>query len=336
MQIVPASILLQISKDFVDHRSRREQSWYWYSEGDHGGATPFAIQNLYRGQNKRYLPMLPSIPRGMSSENTGELWKYAISDQAKIVLRLAQSWWFSQELDHHPITSHAANQKLELDRIALAQHYGIPTGYLDLTDDFNVSAFFATCYETKNGWQPITSGTGIIYRVNPLDISMYFPLGPQALPRPTEQCAWVTELPLCHAFDGWPDVTMMQFHHDKHIGEYFLEMFSGGEKLFPPDPLADVASEILACREIPADLIENALESFTQDPHGVKISHLKAIRKELTKITTLNSYRRLLTDEKVSLLLTDIEWRKKMLQDVKARASAIRRIAIPIDGDTNH
>lgn len=68
----------------------------------------------------------------------------------------------------------------------------------------------------------------------------------------------------------------------------------------------------------------------------MRILNLKAIRKELTKITTLNSYRRLLTDEKVSLLLTDIEWRKKMLQDVKARASAIRRIAIPIDGDTNH
>ncbi|MFD0929898.1 FRG domain-containing protein [Methylophilus glucosoxydans] len=328
MQIVPATTLLEISKDFVDHRSRREQSWYWYSEEDHGGAIPFAVQSLYRGQNKRYLPMLPSIARGMISQNTGELWKYAISDQARIVLRLAQSWWFSRELNHHPITSHAANQKLKLDRIALAQHYGIPTGYLDLTDDFNVSAFFATCYETKSGWQPVTSGMGVIYRVNPLEISNYFPLGPQALPRPTEQCAWVTELPFCHAFDDWPNVRMMNFNHEKHIGEYFLEMFSGGEKLFPPDPLADVALEILACREIPGDLIEKALESFAKDPHGIRIGHLKTIRKELTKITTLNNYRRLLTDEKVSSLISDTEWRLKMLQPVTARARTIRRVPI--------
>lgn len=333
MQIAPASVLLEISKDYADHRSRREGSWYGYTEGKNWGAIPFAVSSLYRGQNTRHSSMLPSIARGLQSTDIGEIWRSSISDQAKIVLRLAQSWWFSRELTHHPISHHAANQHLDLDPIALAQHYGIPTGYLDLTDDFNVSAFFATCHETKNGWEPVDTGVGVIYRVNlnkfETPFGRYAPLGPQQLPRPSEQCAWVTELPLCHSFEGWPDVDMMQFHHDRHVGEHFLEMYAGGERLFPPDPLAGVAAEILACREIPMDLVEAALDSFANDPSGILTEHFPALRKEISALANQVSYRRLLTDQYVAPFLTDQEWREKMLMDVKVNWRAVRRVSIP-------
>lgn len=332
MHIAPASALLEISKGYANHRSHREDSWYGYTEGKTWGAIPFAVSSLYRGQNTRHLPMLPSIARGLQSADIGEIWKSSISDQAKIVLRLAQSWWFSSELAHHPISHHAAHQHLDLDPIALAQHYGIPTGYLDLTDDFNVSAFFATCRETKNGWEPVDTGVGVFYRVK-LDkfetpFGRYAPVGPQQLPRPSEQCAWVTELPLCHSFEGWPDVDMLQFHHDRHVGEHFLEMYAGGERLFPPDPLAGVAAEILACREIPVDLVEAALESFANDPSGILTEHFPVLRKEISALVDQVSYRRLLTDQNVTSLLADQEWREKMLMDVKANWRLVRRVPI--------
>lgn len=332
MQIAPPSLLLEISKDYADHRSRREDSWYGYTEGKTWGAIPLAVSSLYRGQNTRHLPLLPSIARGLQSTEIGELWRSSISDQAKIVFRLAQSWWFSHELEHHPISHHAAQQHLSLDPIALAQHYGIPTGYLDLTDDFNVSAFFATCRKTKNGWQPVDTGIGVVYRVNlnrlQTPFGRYMQLGPQQLPRPSEQCAWVTELPLCHAFEGWPNVGMLQFQHDRHVGEHFLEMYSGGERLFPLDPLADVAAEILACREIPVDIVEAALDSFANDPIGILREHLSAVRKEVSMQANQISYRRLLTDQRVAPLLADQQWREKMLADVKVRWRAVRGAAI--------
>lgn len=331
MNAFPATVLLNISHDFEDHSSRRENSWYWYAEQDCRGAIPFGVSALFRGQNARYLPMLPAISRGLQSPNTGQLWKSAPADQAKIILRLAQSWWFCRELEHHPIANHAKKQKLELDGIALAQHYGIPTGFLDLTDDFNVGAFFATCFQTEYGWEPVKSGIGTIYRVSleGLDlVDRYKPLGPQRLPRPTEQCAWVAELPLCHSFDGWPNVQLMQFHHDKDVGEYFLDMFSGGEKLFPPDPLASVANEILTSGEIPTVLVEQAIESFAEDPHGLRVEHFAAIRQEISQLASLIDYRRILTDQHVSSLLEDSDWRKKMLAEVKARAVAVRRVPI--------
>lgn len=335
MHTLPATVLLDISRNHEGHRERRENSWYGYTDGDTWGAIPFSVSSLYRGQTSHHAPMLPSIARGLRSTDIGELWRCCISDQAKLVLRMAQSWWFSRELAHHPIAAHAVRQKLDLDSIALAQHYGIPTGYLDLTDDFNVSAFFATCHETKHGWEPVNTGVGIVYRValtkleNPF--GRYMPLGPQQLPRPTDQCAWVTELPLCHSFEGWPDVRIMKFKQDRQVGEHFLNMFAGGETLFPPDPLAHVASEILACREIPADLVEGVLDSFASDPHGLPAKQLPVLRMEIAKMATFVGGRRLLTDQHVASLFAEPEWREKMLANVRSRWLAVRRIPISPD-----
>lgn len=337
MKIVPASALLDISKDYADHRSQRENSWYGYVDGKIWGATPFAVSALYRGQTAHHLPFLPSIARGLQSTDIDMLWKSSIADQAKIVFRLAQSWWFSRELSRHPIAKHAAHQRLDLDPIALAQHYEIPTGYLDLTDDFNVSAFFATCHCTPNGWEPVESGIGVIYRVilKTLENSFgrYTPLGPQQLPRPTEQCAWVAELPLCHSFEGWPNVSMLKFHHDKRIGAHFLNLFADGELLFPPDPLADIAKEILNCREIPSNLVDAAIDSFASDPCGVQAKQVPALRKEIAKLATLVNYRKLLTDQHTSPLLSDSEWCRIMLADVKVNWKVVRRVVISQDGN---
>lgn len=339
-RIVPATVLFEMSKDFSGHRARREDSWYGYTEGKTWGAIPFAVSNLFRGQTARHFPLLPSIARGLQAVDIDQLWRSSLSDQAKLLLRLAQSWWFSRELKCHPIAKHAAGQHLDLDEIGLAQHYGIPTGYLDLTDDIDVAAFFATCHQTPNGWEPVDQGIGVVYWValkahgNPFGV--YTPLGPQQLPRPTEQCAWVTELPLCHSFEGWPSVRMMQFHHDRRVGEHYLNMFDGGKKLFPKDPLADVAAEILGCREIPGVLIDAALDLFAKDPHGVLADQLPALRKEIGSMATIVNGRQLLSDPQISSLLTDPEWGSRMLADVKVRWALVRRVPIGEDNVQLH
>lgn len=238
MQVQPASLLFDISQARAGHRERRDASWYGYTNGDTWGALPFAVDELFRGQTARHVPMIPSIARSLTTSDLGQMWRTPIADQARVILRLAQSWWFSRELDRHPIAQHARGQRLDLNPIGLAQHYGIPTGYLDLSDDFDVSAFFATCRETKSGWQPVDVGTGIIYRVSvrALDdpFAQYAPLGPQSLPRPTEQGAWVAELPMCNAFEGWPGVSMLQFQHDQRLGEYSWRCSQQAASSFPP------------------------------------------------------------------------------------------------------
>lgn len=305
-----------------------EGDWYWYTDGDYRGALRF-ITKLYRGQNCRHYPMLPSIARGLEvTSNT--MWEHSALDQAKIVLRLAQTWWFAREMKFHPISKHAKKNMMRLDSIALAQHYGIPTGYLDLTDDFNVAAFFATCSETKHGWEPVSSGTGIIYMADLSEAGMdtpigrHKPLGPQPLPRPTEQSAWVTELPLIHSFEGWPGVKTLQFQQSKEVGEHFLARFNEGEALFPIDPLSEAAREILECGEIPDEILDASLNSFATDPHGIRSVDIADVIGELKRIVTKVAYRRILSDGVLQTLEEDVDWRAKMLPEIKAKVLVVR------------
>lgn len=322
MSLIPASALIEISETEGAQQPRTENAWYWYIDGDESGAIPFNINTLYRGQNQRYLPFRPAIARGLASD-TGKMCDMLPVDQAQLVLRVAQSWWFARELDHHPITSHAKAQRVKLDRIALAQHYGVPTGYLDLTDNFDIAAFFATCKPADGGWKPMESGKGIIYRLDLRDPRGPFdwiqPLGPQPLPRPSEQKAWVAEIPLHHSFDGWPMVFAIEFEHDRAVGEHFLEIFGGGEILFPPDPLDTIASEICDSKQIPFELVENVLKQFSeQDKFGPRADQFSAIRKEIQALAELIDYRRLLHDTQLAPFLADFEWRKLRLSDIKA------------------
>lgn len=334
MQTFPGSALIDISRQNEGYRIRRADCWYGATKGDGWCAIPF-VPALYRGQSQRYAPMLPSIARGLSAV-TGNLASHTPSDQAKVIVRLAQSWWFARELDHHPMSRHAADNKLELDRLALAQHYGIPTGYLDLTDDFDVAAFFATCSGSEDHWEPIQNGVGVVYRID-LDTGFSTPfgslepLGPQVLPRPTEQCAWVTELPMMHAFDGWPNVGAMLFQQDASVGSYFLEKFNGGAALFPPDPLKTVANKILMCRSVPRELVEGAIESFSEDPLGVDRTQAAALLAEVQSIVELTDYRRLLTDDLVESLMADFRRRAELLAEVKVNWRPVR--AVPRDAE---
>jgi len=335
--VFDAGMVLEISHDAdIGH----ELEWYWYQEGERGGAIPF-VPYLYRGQNERYRPMLPGVVRGLAATN-GAIWEMPPRDQATFVLRLAQTSWFAEELRHHPITAHANDQNLRLDPVAFAQHYGIPTGYLDLSDDVNVSAFFATCRPTKDGagWEPVDDGIGILYRVDLAEglensFGSYLPLGPQVLPRPTEQHAWVTEIPVVHSFEGWPGVMEIRFTQQRSIGEHFLEMFDGGSALFPPDPMADVAAEIMTCQEIPATFVEGVMELCLADPTCIRRDEESAVRRELAKTTALVDYRRLLSEEHVAALVNDFEWRKRTLSDVLAGCVPVRLVPVVNSDDAD-
>jgi len=112
------------------------------------------------------------------------------------------------------------------------------------------------------------------------------------------------------------------------VGEYFLKMFEGGEKLFPKDPLAEIAAEILSCREIPTDIVDAALDSFANDPLGIMPSQVAAIRREIIKLSAFVNRRSLLTEHHVSTLLADEAWCSKMLGEVRVKWRAIRRVPV--------
>lgn len=107
-------------------------------------------RNFYRGEKALYRHSIPTLLRKLdrySSRQERELLRM-VAD-----MRIAEFGHLIYQFEH------VRNWK-DGDVLVepLAQHYGLDTGWLDVTNDFRVALFFATCYydwETDE-WKPIT------------------------------------------------------------------------------------------------------------------------------------------------------------------------------------
>jgi hypothetical protein len=108
---------------------------------------------LYRGQNMRHSPCFPSIARGLSS-GALDLSTLSTAERSRLICDLVRGQWFCKLVQQHPVMQAAKADRLYIDTMALAQHYGLDTGYLDITESLEVALFFATCRFVGDGWQP--------------------------------------------------------------------------------------------------------------------------------------------------------------------------------------
>jgi hypothetical protein len=116
----------------------------------------------------------------------------------------------------------------------------------------------------------------------------------------------------------------MEFEHNKDVGEYFLDKFDGGRKLFPPDPLAEVAHEIMICNEIPIEFIEWALNACHQQPFGPRAEQASAIKNEINKTHSFSSNRNIIGDDIISRYTGNREWLDKYGMPVMARLIGVK------------
>ncbi|ADL55838.1 FRG domain-containing protein [Gallionella capsiferriformans] len=238
---------------------------------------------LYRGQNQHFDQCWPSLCRDFQ-RNTYRVVDLAPLDQALLLKRLALNRWFADELTKHPMMKWAKSQNIFVDAIALAQHYGIPTAYIDVSESFQIAAFFATCrfVQETASWEPMTTGEGVIYHVhfNAID-ERISPICYQPFPRPLRQWAWTVELRLGENFLHTPKLQGFRFDHDAKVGEEMLRRFDGGSKLLPPDPSARLASAMCFATEIPSIYIDEVEAWMASDPNGLPAHEVKNIRTTL-------------------------------------------------------
>ena len=122
---------------------------------------------LFRVQNKRYRPCLPTILRNVKTR-VSTLRDLSQNEQASVILNLIRTEWFNENLRRTAAMRWKSDQRITFDETAVAQHYGLPTGYIDLSQSFAVSSFFACCeYDpTARAWRPAQEGEGVIYVVD--------------------------------------------------------------------------------------------------------------------------------------------------------------------------
>lgn len=279
MRLAPAEYLLELRDQFASSITADERQWeYFRASPSTAVILPAALPSaLFRGQGARYSPSLTSLGRGLSTKPVARISDLSLTGQAKMAERVIRRLWFSKEVENHPAAMWLEQQRLERFDHALAQHYGIPTGYMDLSESFDVSCFFATCEPDDAGqWRPRTEGVGVMYMLPteriPIRPDVLQPIGLQVLPRPREQFGWLVVCGMGNDFEDIPGLQLLEFEHNESVGRYFLSKFSAGADLFPPDAMAEIADRIMRSNDLPGEMATSVVRDLCSQEGGFAAS----------------------------------------------------------------
>lgn len=214
---------------------------------------------LYRGQPVFYKECLPSIFRKPT--------------QIKYLADLLKKYEFYKLMAGHPIVGHLLSwcidgKYFKIDIEGLAAHYEFATAMIDVSRSRDVAMFFALCEKNSGGrYEPILDETRevVLYTIN-LQALMYannpalHVIGFQPLPRPDVQKAYSLWINHRENFNAYPFVSCEIFPVRRKESERYFDMFEGGAKLFPNDPVDDKAREIRQSREIDREVLETCFK----------------------------------------------------------------------------
>lgn len=229
--------------------------------------TEFSMQ-MYRGQTQVWPRCVPTLSR------------LEVEDR---FLALCRRIAFEDAIEEHPMVNLAErirlwDSPLYVDREGLAQHYGLATDMLDVTSNFEVACFFATCsWSHEDGkYHPVVSNeaSGVMYRITPALMmgrgGTEDALGPvhivgwQPLPRPEQQCAFVVKMKPDQDFTSLLSVETFHFQHQAHISHRIWNAFDQGEALFPTDSAAELARQAESLSEFTESQIGRAWQRLAE------------------------------------------------------------------------
>lgn len=200
--------------------------------------TGFNVQ-FYRGQRDKDWICEPNIYRNATEESL-------LIDRLKTID-------FTIVAEEFPPVYYARNMDVQVDMLALAQHYEMKTDMLDLTSDISVAAFFAvTKFDERIGcYTPVSDGIGCICSFfNMLGMESedlgFRIIGLQPFSRPGQQCAFGLKLPQGTTMESLKRGRKVYFRHNRRYNQQILNIF-GKEKnnaLFPEELIANAAKKI--------------------------------------------------------------------------------------------
>lgn len=155
----------------------------------------------------------------------------------------------------------------------LAQHYGLETEWLDVTSDFEVALFFATCYwdDQKKTWLPLTKEQteknqytqyGVIFHIpewqarsNSLIkycpgqdeeylVNDILPIGYQPFMRCHSQHAYGIHMEKPFPLQEDYSFEKLRFRHNEKLSRAVYERMDGGKKIYPQEGLNDFSDVI--------------------------------------------------------------------------------------------
>ena len=231
-------------------------------------------RQFFRGENQDFPCSIPSLRRktmGMSKKR----------EELMRTVANMRIWQFTKLLWNNINVAPYWEAKLsDVNYKALAQHYGFDTNLLDLTNDFRIALFFATCkyVPEQDCFRPLTEQEinenhkyGIIYHapnwvldfISPGGSSewyfqhmndedrwygldngdldgMAFQIGYQPLMRCHHQSGYVYPLRYGVSLNEDRRFERMRFKQSVELSQWVFKMMDGGKKVFPQEGITEI------------------------------------------------------------------------------------------------
>lgn len=239
--------------------------------------------SLYRGESKDYKECKPSILRK--------------SDEETLLLSRLQTEELECILRNHPIIGELINRPVVIEKFGvqfwlkvqfegLAQHYGIATPFLDMTNNKWVAAFFAiTNY--KDGVYHLVEPSKdqaygcffrweqLNYREKGLDVPQ--PLGMQYFNRPGCQSAFALDMTRFGDLNNCTEVERIYFRHDKEANQLVYDLCQQGRMFFPDDGMEELVGKLKGVKSFSEEAVERCRVKHYGDKTFEEMGEMMAI-----------------------------------------------------------
>lgn len=237
-----------------------------YIVSKYGNMGAVGVSDLYRGEIKDFgSQCTSSLGRKIHSGSFEEKIINFFIHQMKILCFYGFLTYFKQFTEFKIGTPMAH---------IIAQHYGLYTQFLDLTDDVKVALFFACCKHIGNNkYRPIDKNDlpqigkyGVLYHGVEDDSTQI--IGYQPFTRCHKQRGYFIDtaanIPCWHySLVETTNFTKSLFERSSKLSNRLFEEFDGGNSLFPKDSLfyfEDIISNIMNTKTFPIDVFNQTYE----------------------------------------------------------------------------
>ena len=286
--------------------------------------TPYTY---YRGQSKCYEPCQPSLFR-MNA-------KGKLPSEEDIAYNRIKICEFELLLATHPVFCELSHN-ISVNPVALAQHYGLTTEYLDITNSKWVAAFFASTrydYDTDT-YHPVGrdygDGYGVMYISKPYEngeerdefFAKNVVIGYQYFERPTKQSSFGYKMRPGEDFNNSPYFEKVFFRHDLVASQIVYDMSYKQRRFIPKDSLSRLARQIAESNEVTRRALERCLQMCYRDKDMTYLESVCA-----AKGLTIREDNRPVAEFGQDELVEDWEeWNKFGRADLESRILPIRAV----------
>ncbi len=261
------------------------------------------FRNYYRGEPQIYTKSQPTLLRKLEAytdKEDKELYRMVAN------MRIAEFSALLRKFEH--VRQWDVS---DIQYEALAQHYGLETDWLDITTDFDVAMFFATCWWDKEEkrWKPLTKDQtesseetkyGMIFHMPSwymsqrwcfeiekfADISkgvpdnLIYPIGFQPFMRCSMQNGYGIYMQESKPLQKDIGFEKLRFRHDEKFSIQIFERMKGGELIYPHEGLNEVEFLIDQIKSL-TDFSEESFLYALQRSHMFRLKDKELCRQKL-------------------------------------------------------